>query len=221
MTHSGQGKLQTLPLALRDRICFDLLDGKTGVEILGWLNALPEVREHLASRWNGEPISDKNFSDFKTGYFEKWLKQQRDLERQKALHEHAVKIVQSSGLQLGSAAAAIAAGKFYTAIEKLGDDETPGEELLKAITDLRAGDIAEKQLQLKEKQLTQKDREIEIREEQLAWKIAERVKAALADGALAKVAEKGLPKEQEMFEFVRVIAGDDLLQRMKLRRANT
>jgi hypothetical protein len=218
MNYSGQGKAQTLPLAIRERICHAILDGQTGVEILLWLNALPEVREHLAGRWKGEEISDKNFSDFKTGYFSKWLKRQHDLERQKALHEHALAIVSSSGQHLSSAAAALAAGKFLNAIECIGDDETPPEELLKAINDLRAGDIAEKTLALKEKQLGQKDREIELREEQLAWRIAEKVKAALADGVLSQVAAKGLPKEQEMFEFVRVIAGDDLLQRMKLRR---
>jgi hypothetical protein len=72
-----RGKIARLPHAIREEINERLLNGLPGVEILAWLNALPEVRETLAKYFNGAPISEDNLSQWRRGGYVGWLENQR------------------------------------------------------------------------------------------------------------------------------------------------
>src|SRR5580700_10403956 len=74
-----RGKIARLPHAIREEINQRLLDGLPGVEILAWLNALPEVRDVLAKYFNGSPISEDNLSQWRHGGYVGWLENQRAL----------------------------------------------------------------------------------------------------------------------------------------------
>ncbi len=76
------GKIGRLPVAIREQLNQRLFDGETGVTLLPWLNELPAVQALLAASFAGEPVSDQNLSNWRTGGYVQWQKQQ---ERRAAL----------------------------------------------------------------------------------------------------------------------------------------
>jgi hypothetical protein len=67
------GKIARLPRAVRAELNRRLAEGEVGRELLGWLNALPEVQSVLATKFGGRPINDQNLSDWRHGGFADWL----------------------------------------------------------------------------------------------------------------------------------------------------
>ncbi len=74
------GKIARLPHHLRDQLNQRLHNGEPGVDLIKWLNALPEVQALLAEHFNGVPISPQNLSEWNNGGFLDWLTTQELLE---------------------------------------------------------------------------------------------------------------------------------------------
>ena len=74
------GKIARLPHHLRDQLNQRLHNGEPGVELIKWLNSLPEVQAILAEHFNGVPISPQNLSEWNNGGFLDWLTTQELLE---------------------------------------------------------------------------------------------------------------------------------------------
>ena len=74
------GKIARLPLHLRDQLNQRLHEGEPGVDLIKWLNALPEVQAILAEHFNGVPISPQNLSEWNNGGFLDWLTTRELLE---------------------------------------------------------------------------------------------------------------------------------------------
>ena len=74
------GKIARLPHQLRDQLNQRLHNGEPGVDLIKWLNALPEVQALLAEHFNGVPISPQNLSEWNNGGFLDWLTTQELLE---------------------------------------------------------------------------------------------------------------------------------------------
>ena len=74
------GKIARLPHQLRDQLNQRLHDGEPGVELIKWLNSLPEVQAVLAEHFAGVPISPQNLSEWNNGGFLDWLTTQELLE---------------------------------------------------------------------------------------------------------------------------------------------
>ena len=74
------GKIARLPRALRDQLNQRLHNGEPGVDLIKWLNNLPEVQAVLAEHFNGVPISPQNLSEWNHGGFLDWLTTQEVLE---------------------------------------------------------------------------------------------------------------------------------------------
>ena len=74
------GKIARLPHHLRDQLNQRLHNGEPGVELIKWLNSLPEVQAILAEHFNGVPISPQNLSEWNIGGFLDWLTTQELLE---------------------------------------------------------------------------------------------------------------------------------------------
>jgi len=70
------GKIGRMPLRLREQLNQRLFDGETGVTLLPWLNGLPAMQTLLAADFNGEPVNDQNLSNWRTGGYVQWQKQQ-------------------------------------------------------------------------------------------------------------------------------------------------
>ena len=74
------GKIARLPHHLRDQLNQRLHNGEPGVELIKWLNSLPEVQAILAEHFEGVPISPQNLSEWNNGGFLDWLTTQELLE---------------------------------------------------------------------------------------------------------------------------------------------
>ena len=99
------GKIARLPRALRDQLNQRLHNGEPGVDLIQWLNALPEVQALLAEHFNGVPISPQNLSEWNQGGFLDWLATQDLLE---AAREFAADAAQLPGFTDGHLADCLA-----------------------------------------------------------------------------------------------------------------
>ena len=66
------GKIARLPAALREELNQRLLDGEQGKPLVEWLNGLPKVQAVLQAKFNGNPITENNLSQWKNGGFPAW-----------------------------------------------------------------------------------------------------------------------------------------------------
>ena len=74
------GKIARLPHHIRNQLNERLHNGEPGVDLIKWLNSLPEVQALLAEHFNGVPISPQNLSEWNNGGFLDWLTTQELLE---------------------------------------------------------------------------------------------------------------------------------------------
>ena len=86
------GKIARLPRTLRDQLNQRLHNGEPGVDLIKWLNALPEVQAILAEHFNGVPISPQNLSEWNNGGFLDWLATQDLLETARSFAEDAAQL---------------------------------------------------------------------------------------------------------------------------------
>jgi len=73
-THNG--KIGRLPAEIREQLNQRLFDGEAASTLLPWLNSLPVMQTILAERFSGQAVSEQNLSQWRTGGYEQWLKQQ-------------------------------------------------------------------------------------------------------------------------------------------------
>ena len=92
------GKIARLPRTLRNQLNQRLHNGEPGVDLIQWLNALPEVQAILAEHFNGVPINPQNLSEWNNGGFLDWLATQDLLE---AAREFAADTAQLPGFTDG------------------------------------------------------------------------------------------------------------------------
>ena len=74
------GKIARLPRPIREQLNQRIDNGETGVHLVAWLNALPEVQSVLAAHFEGAPINEQNLSAWKQGGFVDWLRHQQAQE---------------------------------------------------------------------------------------------------------------------------------------------
>jgi hypothetical protein len=86
------GKIAQLPKAIRDELNQRLENGEPGPELLPWLNSLPETRELLTEKFQGQPISKSNLSDWRQGGYREWLKHKFREERIHRLSESGLSL---------------------------------------------------------------------------------------------------------------------------------
>lgn len=118
MTITRKGKIGGLPHEIREELNRRLRDGQLAPKILPWLNSLPAVTELLAARWNGDPVSAQNLSEWRAGGYEEWLARQEEKDLVRELSQYAHEIAEKSGSTAADAAADIAGGRLLAAIEK-------------------------------------------------------------------------------------------------------
>src|SRR5580704_11525472 len=87
-----RGKIARLPREVREQLNVRLDDGLEADQILPWLNDLPDVREVIAERFNGVPISPQNLSAWRQGGFREWLLQRELFDTAVHVREHLEEI---------------------------------------------------------------------------------------------------------------------------------
>ena len=103
------GKIARLPHHLRNQLNQRLHNGEPGVDLVKWLNSLPEVQAVLAEHFAGVPISPQNLSEWNNGGFLDWLTTQELLEDAREFAAHAAELPGADGELAGSLSHAIIA----------------------------------------------------------------------------------------------------------------
>jgi hypothetical protein len=143
-----KGKIARLPRSIRDELNRRLDDGAQGVQLLDWLNSLPEVQRVLIDSFEGHPITDGNLSDWKQGGFLEWQRLQEAGDWARTMIHESNHITAESGLipfsDRLSAVVALSLGKIIRelAAGSLADEDAYQKfiVLLKQLTRLRQDD---------------------------------------------------------------------------------
>ena len=69
------GKIAHLPQHIREELNHRLEKGESGVQLVEWLNTLPEVKEVLQAHFDSRPINEVNLTEWKQGGFPEWQAQ--------------------------------------------------------------------------------------------------------------------------------------------------
>ncbi len=218
--HAGQGKIQRASHQTRMELNTRLFNGELGPELLPWLNGLEEIQHICAEHFDGESVTAKNLSDYRKGAYGKWLSLQQSVEAQKTRAAFALELARASGGEaLSEAAAQLMAGQYLDALGGALEGETPNPKAAMAVVALRKADQEKSKSRQRDKLLAQKDRELDLKEENAAWNFAARLLKALREEQLQKLDVSDRRMDDEvMKDIVRVTFGDDLLERMEKRR---
>ena len=165
------GKIARLPRAIREQVNRKLDDGITGVEIVEWLNTLPEAQALMAAEFDGRPIREQNLSEWKAGGYRDWQMRQEALEMVRSLAEEAGELKKAAKEEpLTEALALWVASRYAVAAKKLAAEGMDGEahwKLLRAfcsdIVALRQGDHSAENLKLERKRLKLAEKEYETK----------------------------------------------------------
>ena len=123
------GKIARLPHQLRDQLNQRLHNGEPGVDLIQWLNALPEVQALLAEHFNAVPISPQNLSEWNNGGFLDWLATQELLEDAREFAATTAQLPGADGELAGSLSRAIIA-RYAVLLGKMPlDGPTPPDVL--------------------------------------------------------------------------------------------
>lgn len=169
---TSTGKIARLPVRIREDVCRRLRDGQSEGQILPWLNALPEVQAILKAQYEGVAISPQNLSAWRGGGFQKWLKQQENIESTKERARFSLELAKASGGNLSEGALAQLTGEIMEMVEEVSALRKAGGEINpkalavinKSLVAARAKELDTLNHNLNLKRLDQKDRELAISE---------------------------------------------------------
>ena len=165
------GKIARLPRSIREQVNRKLDDGITGVEIVEWLNTLPEAQALMAAEFDGRPIREQNLSEWKAGGYRDWQMRQEALEMVRSLAEEAGELKKAAAKEpLTESLALWVAARYAVAAKKLAAEGVDGEahwKLLRAfcsdIVALRQGDHSAENLKIERKRLELEEKEYELK----------------------------------------------------------
>ena len=158
--HALISKIARLPHDIREDLNRRLYDGKTGPEILTWLNELPVVKEILRAHFGGAPINLPNLSKWRAKGYQRWLKKQEPLAAIQELSEDASDLVNAGRGRIASGAATVASGQILEYLRNLPPEKRTPEEFEKVISLLSVllkAEHGEARLKLAEKRVLQRD----------------------------------------------------------------
>ncbi len=124
------GKIARLPAEIREEINNRLYNGKSGPEILAWLNELCVVKEILAAKFDSAPVNENNLSSWRAIGYQRWLAEQNNVDGMKNTAKYAVSVAEAAGGSISRGVAAFASGKILQFLETPYDKTTP-ENLVK------------------------------------------------------------------------------------------
>lgn len=157
------GKIARLPGKIREQLNQRLYNGQEGTEILTWLNELPVVKQILAAKFNGVPISHRNLTEWRRIGYARWLQKQEPIQELTWLKEAASDFTHAGAGKLASGAATLAAAWLLEFMRKVPPDKCSASQIAQisyAATVLLKGEQANEQLKLAEKRVLQRDEQL-------------------------------------------------------------
>jgi hypothetical protein len=160
---SRHGKIARLPRDLRDQINRRLDDGEPGVQLVSWLNELPEVQAVLSRDFDGRKINEQNLTEWKAGGYRDWQARQEMLAHANELAADAAELTRATNGKLTDHLAAILAARYATVIAGWNGEPTdefraklrPLRELCEDVFKLRRGDHSGARLFMEQERLEQ------------------------------------------------------------------
>ena len=222
MDSARKGKIASLPAKIREEINRRLHDGQTGPDIASWLNQQSDVLRVLFERWDEEPITPQNLSEWRRGGFQDWLARNEKVSALKTLSDYSLQLAQAAGGSISEGAAAIAGGRILELLEKSAAsiaDATAGEEseggfelgdLIESLTKLRSAEIAQKRTDQRDIVLSQRDRQLALEEKRFQRQTAEMFMKFYEDRRAKEIMEAKGPKDVKMDQLVTLMFGENL-----------
>ena len=189
-THSRNGKIASLPQAIRNEVNRRLDDAELSSDILAWLNAEPGVRAVLDQRWRGQPIQPGSLNEWRRGGYQDHLRQQERLAQVRELASFAAQLGEAEAEKLTGGCLALVMAKLFELLQvvEMNDaDDVP--KLVKLISVLRSVDLSKTKIELERTKIDQNQTKIDLRQKSLE----------LSEKTLAQ-RDRALDLEQKRFE---------------------
>jgi len=205
-----------LPLAIREEVNHRLLDNHNGRDILSWLNGHAVVKDILAARFDGVPISDQNLSEWRQGGYLDWLAEQRRIEDVHHLSELSMRLAKAAGGNLSDGLLAVAAGKIHGLLENLaeapgaGDEEGSGPDITKlvgALANIRGLELETIKTRLKEREVEHKGEALGLEKAKFQRQTAELFLAWYDDRRAKEIAEGKGDKDVKVAQLIQLVFG--------------
>jgi hypothetical protein len=120
-----RGKVGSFPPEIREEINRRLHDGQSASKILPWLNAEPAVIERLRDRWEGNPVTAQNLSEWRRGGYRIWQRRREKSQHLQSLTSWAASMAdQISAKKLSDAGRVILAGNILEVMEGMEAQES-------------------------------------------------------------------------------------------------
>ncbi|HXB59800.1 MAG TPA: hypothetical protein VNU95_09555 [Candidatus Acidoferrales bacterium] len=129
--HALTGKIARLPGDLREQINQRIFDGHSDPEILPWLNEFPVVKEMLAAKFKGQPITKQNMSNWRERGYQRWLDEKQNVISVENLGNYADRLTRAGAGRLAPAAAAVASGKLIQFLDTTDPTQTDPNNIVK------------------------------------------------------------------------------------------
>ena len=154
------GKIARLPRRIRDDLNRRLADVEPGVELVNWLNGLPEVQSVLQADFEGRRISEQNLSEWRKGGFLEWQRHREAVELVRELCGNAEELSGLAGELLSDKIATLLIARYMAVIRTLsesGDGAAKEWKMLRElcgdVVALRKGDHSAERLKLERERL--------------------------------------------------------------------
>lgn len=204
------GKIARLPREIRDELNQRLDNGEQGVELVAWLNQLPEVKEALNKQFNGRPINEVNLTEWKNGGYVEWQAQQTTMALAQEFKATAGQWADLGGAELTECLKNAVAAHYAARLQGWNGemtDEMKGilrglRGLSREVVRLRRSDREFEQMQL--------DREaLELKKQQTTEGIRKKFEEWAADTDFQDRITPKMTKEEKERELYRLIYGRD------------
>lgn len=203
-THKG--KVGRLPAKIREEVCRRIHDGQTAGQILPWLNGLEEVKRVCEVHFDGEEITPQNLSAWRMGGFNVWLKQQDDIQATRDRAVQSLELAKAAGGNLSEGIIAQLTGEvmeILTDIDSLKDEDGKVDtkalgNLNKMLTGARLRELQTQTHQLQLRKLEQRDRELDLAEDEFQLQFVETFIKHLDDAKAREIAASGERKDVKM-----------------------
>lgn len=191
MSRARVGKVARLPVNIREEINSQLLDGKSGPQIISWLKTR-DVTD----------ITVQNLSEWRQGGYQDWLKSSTQMDRIRERAELSLRMAQAAGGSLGESMVMRLAGKIDERIDALSDDD------LKTIRPVLDTILFAEKLKLEKRKVEQRSEVIEITRQKFQRDTAEIFVKWSEDEEIKAILKSKGDKEVKMDLLVKRIWGD-------------
>jgi hypothetical protein len=166
---SHKGKIGSLPASIREEVNRRIHNGETGPSICDWLNGEDEVLRVLDERWNEQPITPQNLSEWRKGGYRIYLANLERTSHLRMLSDRSTALVDAVSVnKLTGAGHRIAAGRLLELLERMEEGEGNSLELIEELETIsKSVDRTEKNEIAREKVAFARD-QLELRKEEAA-----------------------------------------------------